>query len=260
MIPEENSLILFKIGERQWIKKIQEGEISFACLGRYIDIAKKTGNIEQGDPDEGVFARLKKGDSRISQVSEQLLDDLEIIDDGDYVKLRRKSSYFIPIFCLYSYRGIDVLNNEIEKPGVQTVFHYFDENMYGGFSQDTVRNVLSFGSSQTTLIMQVLPFQCLLARALAKKGVDYEIRHINYEEFEKDEFFIEPTEERNELFYKFPRYSSQKEVRVRLSNSSNNDIYDRVNLKIGSFPNGDTYLHPGKLFMGLNVDIEETRL
>jgi len=44
MISEENSLLLFKFGEYKWLKKIQEGIISFSCPGRYIDIAKRTGN------------------------------------------------------------------------------------------------------------------------------------------------------------------------------------------------------------------------
>lgn len=60
MIPDNHALMLFKFGEYKWIKQIQDGFISFACPGRYIDSAKRTGNNEQGDIDEGIFARLKK--------------------------------------------------------------------------------------------------------------------------------------------------------------------------------------------------------
>ncbi|WP_374722891.1 hypothetical protein [Peribacillus tepidiphilus] len=255
MIPEENALILFKFGENKWIEKIKDGEVSFACLGRYIDIAKKTGNNEQGDIDEGVFARLRRGDSRIEEVSEQLQDDLEIISDGDYVKLRRKSSYLIPTFCFYSYRGIDLLNNEIEKPGIQRFSHYFDEKMFNGFSLDKVKNVLSSDSILSLLIIQPEPFKYLLGGELAKQGIDHVIRHINYTEFEKEEFFINPTEQRDELFYKFPKYSYQREARVCLINSPRNDLYDRLNINIGSLPDSYAILSKNKLYFELSADI-----
>lgn len=258
MIPETNALILFKFGEFKWIKKIKDGEISFACPGRYIDIAKKTGNNEQGDIDEGVFARLRKGNSKIQEVANQLKDDLETIDDGDYVKLRRKSSYFIPTFCFYSNRGIDLLNSAIQNAGIQEITQYFDERMYSGFSPDTVRNVLNPDSSSSCLTFQVEPFKYLLGGELAKRKIDYEIRHINYTEFEKDEFFIPPTERRDELFYKFPKYSYQREARVCLINSPMNDVYKRFDLDISAIPEDYAILLRNKKFYyKITADIVE---
>jgi hypothetical protein len=255
MIPEENALILFKFGEYRWIKKIKDGEISFACPGRYIDIAKRTGNYEQGDIDEGVFARLKRGDIRIREVADQLNEDLEIIDDGDYVKLRRKSSYFIPTFCSYSFRGIDLLNNDIQKPGIQKIPHYFDERMHSGFSSDRVRNVLNLDSTLSQLIIQVNPFKYLLGGELTKRGMNFQMRHINYTEFEKDEFFINPTMRRDELFYKFQRYSYQREARVCLINNPITDFHDRFNLNIGTLPESCAILSTKKMYFEITADI-----
>lgn len=256
MISEENSLILFKFGEYKWMKKIQEGEISFSCPGSYIDIAKRTGNNEQGDIDEGVFARLKKGDSRIREAAERLKDDLEIISDGEYVKLKRKSTYFVPTFCFYSYRVKDSLSTNIQKSGVQQIQHKFDDKMFSEFSSDPIRNVLSTESYPATLIIQVEPFKYLLGGELLKQGIDHQIKHINYTEFEKDEFYIEPTERREELFYKFPKYSYQKEARVCLHRNLQNNLYDRFNLNIGTLSNFSK-LSTVKLYFEFTANIIE---
>jgi hypothetical protein len=256
MIFEENSLLLFKFGEYKWMKKIQEGIISFSCPGRYIDIAKRTGNNEQGDIDEGVFARLKIGDSRIKKAEELVQDDLEIIPDGKYVKLRRKSTYLIPTFCFYSCRVKDLLSTNIRGVGIQKIQHKFDDNMFSGFSYDQIRNVLSYESYPTTLTIQVEPFKYLLGGELLKQGIDHQIKHINYTEFANDEFYIEPTERREELFYKFPKYSYQREARVCLHKSLSNDIYDRYNLSIGSLSDNAKLL-TNKVYLEFTANIVE---
>ncbi|MEI2437861.1 hypothetical protein [Priestia megaterium] len=235
MISEKDSLVLFKFSEHRWINSIQEGNISFACPGRYIEIAKKTGNNEQGDIDEGVFARLKKGDPRISECTEKLKDDLEIIDENNgYVKLRRKSSYFIPTFCFYSYRGMDLLSDREEEYGEQYVSHFFDNKMFDGFSNYKFRNVLSNNFYPASLFIKSKPFIIQLKQELSRLGIRSETRHINYTEFENDEFFITPDEKRSELFYKFPKYKYQKEARVCLHDNPLEKIDDRFNINIGS--------------------------
>jgi hypothetical protein len=133
------------------------------------------------------FNRLKKGHSRIREAAEQPKDDLEIIPDGEYLKLRRKSTYFIPTFCFYSCRVKDLLSTNIKKAGIQQIQHKFDDKMFNGFSSDPIRNILSFESYPTMLIIQVEPFKYLLGGELLKQGIDHQIKHINYTESEKDE-------------------------------------------------------------------------
>jgi hypothetical protein len=257
MVPEVNSLMLFKFGQYKWIKKIKEGEISFACPGRYIDIAKRTGNSEQGDIDEGIFARLKKDDPRIQEAADLVKKDLEVIEDGDYVKLRRKSSYFIPTFCFYSYRGKDLLDNDIRQAGKQIISHYFDERMYSGFSPDEVRNVINSDLSPASLFIHPAPFRYILAGALYIKGIQFELRHIDYELFKNDEFYIEPTDKREELFYKFPKYAYQKEARVCLINNPLPSYYERFNLSLGELPDDCATFIPKKFYFQVEADIVE---
>lgn len=254
MLPDNTAFLLYKFGEFKWMKKIQEGEISFACLGKFIDIAKRTGNNEQGDKDEGVFARLKKGNPKIEEMAIKLKDDLEIIEDGEYVKLRRQSSYYIPTFCFYSLKGSD-LTTGIKQTGWQKVKHNFDENMYSGFSKDEVRNVLHPNFVPTTLIIQPAPFKHLLNIELLKQNIQFVIKHINYTEFKKEEFFIEPTPSRTELFYKFPKYEYQHETRICLINHPMNDIYKRLNFNIGPLLKEESFMLTEKFYSVLNTNI-----
>lgn len=243
MIPEENSLILFKFGTTKWMKALKDGEVSFSCPGKYINIAKDNGNSEQGDLYEGVFARLKETDPRIEQCRGKLGEDLEILPDGDFVLLRRKSTYFIPTFCFYSFRGLDLLQNAT-RPGLQQVRHDFDERMYSGFSSNAVLNVHP-DDAPATLIIQARPFYEQIMQGIRREGFGIEISHINYTLFENEEFYIEPTDQRKELFYKFPQYSYQREARILLHGLKINNLNERYTLNIGPLSDEDTPLVAG---------------
>lgn len=239
MVPNNHSILLFKVGEFRWMDRIKNGHLSLGTLGSFIQIAKLKGNEEQGDPDEGVFARLPLEDPRINQMKTKLENDLEIIEDGQFVKLRRKSSYFIPTFCFYSYRGIDLVENSNKTAGQQQVSHYFDDRIFSGFADDSVRNTLASDRSYSMLILQAEPFKnkvyCAFARNEIENGY---IRHVDYTEFAKEVFFIEPTEAREELFHKFPKYAYQHEARICLMNNLLPSIYDRYSLDIGPWIEG----------------------
>ncbi|WP_064091545.1 hypothetical protein [Rossellomorea aquimaris] len=257
MIPNDHAVLLFKFGSLKWMEKIRKGSMSFSCPGKYIEIAKKTGNDEQGDVNEGVFARLRKGDKKIKEMQTKLKDDLEIIDDGEYVKLRRWSSYYIPTFCFYSYRIADMLDNSITETGFQTIHHYFDDKMYNEFGPRSVRNVLSTDNSPAYLILQVKPFIDNLMKNLALNAIGAEIRNINYSEFQKEEFFIYPTERRDELFYKFPKYAYQKEARVCLVRRPLTNIHERLNININPMNEKDAFITNNEFYFGVTADVQE---
>jgi hypothetical protein len=256
MIPEENSLILFKFGATKWMKDLKDGKVSFSCPGQYINIAKDTGNSEQGDLYEGVFARVKETDPKIEQCRGKLGGDLEILPDGDFVLLRRRSTYFIPTFCFYSFRGIDLLQN-VTRPGLQQVRHNFDERMYNGFSSNADLNAHP-DDTTATLIIQARPFHKQVMQAISREGFGIEISHINYTLFENEEFYIEPTDQRKELFYKFPKYSYQREARILLHGLKINNLNERYTLNIGSLSDDDAPMVAGiKMYFEVPVDIVE---
>jgi hypothetical protein len=256
MISEENSLILFKFGATKWMKALKEGEVSFSCPGKYIKIANETGNSEQGDLYEGVFARLKVMDPRIEQCRGKLGKDLEILPDGEFVLLRRKSTYFVPTFCFYSFRSLDLLQN-VTRSGLQQVRHDFDERMYSGFSSNAVLNKHP-DNEPATLIIQARPFHEQVIQAVRREGFGIEISHINYTLFDNEEFYIEPTNQRKELFYKFPQYSYQSEARILLRGLKIHDPNERYALNIGPLSDADAPLVTGiKMYFEVSADIVE---
>lgn len=259
MIPNDNVLMFFKFSEKRWIDKIVEGNISFSCTGSFITQARIYKNNIQGDLCEGVFARLKKNDDRIQLMKEQLKYDLEIINDGDYVMLRRHSSKLIPIFCLYGVTGKDLLieNEDILKnnpEGLNKLKHYFDNNMYVGFSDYNIRNVINSTHRLVTLHIQPANFLDNIKCSLFREKIEFKINKINYDYFKNDTFFIQPTKDYNELFYKFPQYDKQYEVRCCLYNKKLHSIFNRFNLKISPLiRNDDYFLSYDKLYITIDA-------
>lgn len=89
-----------KFGKRIWVERFAYGELSFSCAGKYISDYQCTGDEARGDRLEAVFAHVPKSDPRVEQCKSRFESDLEIINDGNDVFLRRRSSSLIPVFCL----------------------------------------------------------------------------------------------------------------------------------------------------------------
>ena len=255
LIPEDHALLLAKFGEYKWIKKLRDGEVSFSCPGKYIYLAQRYHNDEQGDENEAIFARLRKGDIRINHAANKLNNDLEIIDDGKYVKLRRKSSCRVPVFCFYSIIGSDLLRN-VTHTGLQDLPHHFDNKIFTSFAQKQITNVLNNDHIFTSLFIQPRPFIFLLTKALFRKKYGFRMGRINYTEFERDEFYIEPSKDRNELFYKFPRYYYQQEVRICLPAEQLDDIDNRLNIHMQKLADEDMpMIEKTKISLTVKLDI-----
>ena len=252
---DDRVALFFKFGKYKWMKKLTEGEFSFSCAGNFIFEAQKSGNTIQGDENEGVFARLKNDDPRITEMKEKLQGDLEILpDEAPYVMLRRKSSKLKPIFCMYAYKHSDIIADSVSPhPGSNNAKHNFHQDMYSGFSENmSSRNVLcnderfaqvTFAKSQTL----ILRLKC----ELALRGLGYKIDNVNYSEFEKKEFFIPPTSNYDELFYKFPEYKNQ--------HLSFANIFERYSLNIGELPESEYKLTERPFYMITEVVFKERK-
>ena len=62
---------------------------------------------------------------------------------------------------------------------------------------------------------------------------------VDYETRKQKIFFIEPTEQYDELLYKSPEYEYQHEARICLRNSMFTSIFDRFELNIGPLEKQD---------------------
>lgn len=216
-----------KIGEEKWIKKLRNGSACFSPLGDFIVEGETTGNNEQGDKYEGIFARLKNGNPLIQKMSEKLGDDLEKIGDGGYTLLRRKSCRKIPVLCLYGMYKEDAeeIESSISDDGtVQSTIQFqlankmYDEFLNSGSSNKGKVEPWSMG-------MSLEHFQSAIERELDKIGVLHRAVKIKYDLFENEEFFIEPTDAYNELQHKSVRLNYQKEIRWILPDIRQSDKF-----------------------------------
>lgn len=70
-----------------------------------------------------------------------------------------------------------------------------------------------------------------------------------------DTFFIEPTSEYNELFYKSPEYSYQYEARICMKDMRFHNIFERFDLNIGKLKSEEYRINYNKLYVVINAVI-----
>lgn len=264
MIPDRNAIRLFRFSEHRWVNSIIKGELSFSCAGLFVEQATITKNDIQGDCFEAVFARLKRDDPRIAMMQSCLGSDLETISDNEYVLLRRKSAMLKPIFCIYCYKAKDALSDCGEKIhlGINTVTHEFDPNMFSGFSVDDWKsNVIADDRRPAMLILQPVPFIAKVIFAININKLSYIMRDVDYETRAAETFFIPPTNNYDELFYKRAKYSYQHERRVCLIGKTFRSYHERYPLKMQTLNKGEFAETQEKLLMKLDVNIlDRTKL
>lgn len=240
MIPNNNAIVLFRFSEQRWIDAIIKGELSFSCAKAFVKQAIDTNNEIQGDKYEGTFARLYPDDRRISEMKELLRNDLEMIFEGDFVLLRRRSAMFKPIFCFYAYKAIDALDNIADDAviGENIIRHNFDSRMFSGFANGNWNcNVVADDRRFTILTLQPNYFINRIKFWTKYNNISYVMKPVDYEQQATETFFIEPTEQYEELFCKRPRYAYQYECRICLHRKKLLSICDRYTLNIGQLSN-----------------------
>lgn len=226
---EEEGIAVFaglKIGEEKWIKKLRHGSACFSPVVDCIKQGEKTGNNEQGDKYEGVFARLRKDNSLITEIKNKLGKDLEIISDGEYRLLRRISCKTIPIFCVYGFYKEDIEEiDDLYSEDGKVICNFQmtpSSKMYDEFLNS---DLLENKKDTWTLAFSLGHMQKNIEDVLSKKEVKYKAVKVKYDLFDSDEFFIEPTEDYPELGHKAKRLSYQKEIRWILQETHQTDKF-----------------------------------
>lgn len=102
-------LYCMKIAKPRWAKSLRDGTAWFGSVESYIQKAQKDHNDEQGDAFEGVFARVGRFSNELINCMKKFGNDLEIIPDGEYCLLRRKSIRKACVFCMYGLTPQDFL-------------------------------------------------------------------------------------------------------------------------------------------------------
>ncbi len=222
-----------KVGQECWINKLKKGEACFSLVNDFIEEGERTNNNEQGDKFEGVFARLEKTNPKIDEMSKRLGKDLEIIEDGDYVLLRRKSCRSKQVFCLYGlYIEDAILIKETDLGEGKVLNKYIlipSKKMFGDFlNGNNTTSISTWGVS-----FSLGHLQRRFEEKLEEKGIGCQLVKVKYDFADNDEFFIEPTDDYQELGYKTKRLSYQKEARFILSKELKGNILNFIPLSDG---------------------------
>lgn len=249
---DEKVVFCLKISQQQWIEKLSGGSAWFGLIDNYIKQAEETGNNEQGDRYEGVFARCKRTSNLVEQYMLKFGDDLEIIDDGEFCFLRRKSSRYKCAFCMYGIKNTDlsIIGDVEEIDGVyKGKFHYdIDTKMYEGFLQD--------GSEKN----QVSGYYCsaghineAIEKALESYGYKWKRNMVVYDIDLEQEFLIEPLPDYPELWHKRKDLSYQHETRFLLYDvySQNKGVcieFEPISDHSGNVAIGELYFEGSAIF------------
>lgn len=249
---DEKLVLCIKISQKKWIEKLQAGSAWFGAINNYIVQAETSNNNEQGDKYEGVFSRCKKDNPIVIKFQHLFGDDLEIIDDGDYCFLRRKSSRQICAFCMYGIKNSDLtpIGEITERDGVIVgKFHYdVEPKMYSSFLQDghTPAEVAGFYCSSGHIINAI-------ETTLRREGYLWQRNMVHYDIDVSKEFFIEPKSNYPELFHKRIDLQYQHELRIMILNppsgSKGVDIhFTPISTDSGNFALGQLYLEGTAIF------------
>jgi hypothetical protein len=186
----------------------------FGAINGYIEETIKTGNNEQGDMYEGVFARVKKNSFLMYHFMEMLGDDFESFEDendNSYCFLRRKSSRYVCAFCMYGVAETDL--KKLGEPYLK------DNQWYGNYeskiSKEMFKKFLQTHENVAGCYFSVGHFYDALMdgikQPMARGVVQYDIDLTK-------EFCIVPDEKYSELFHKRKDLAYQNELRCLLIN------------------------------------------
>ena len=190
----------------------------FGAIDGYIEEAIKTGNNEQGDKYEGVFARVKKNSFLMYHFMGMLGDDFESFDDendNSYCFLRRKSSRYVCAFCMYGVAESDLkrLGKPIFKNN-QWLGNYeckISKEMFDRFLQTRERVAGCYVSVGHFFDALAEETEHPMARGIVQYDIDL-----------TKEFCIVPDERYGELFHKRKDLDYQKEIRHLILNKDPN--------------------------------------
>ncbi len=216
-----NIELCMKVSEKRWIESLRKGKVCFNPVDKFIKQAEIDGNNEQGDKYEGIFARIKANDVRLTNLRNRFGDDLEEIAEDEYILLRRKSSRKVPIFCVYGIRKdeLKIRENSVKDEAGEykcTVDYNFPDKIYNGFLG--CADVWGFYASSGH-------FCAAIEEALGKSHLSYTKSVISYDIDPNNEFYFEPDSDYSELNHKRKDLEYQHEIRYRLLDFPRDDKY-----------------------------------
>ena len=226
-----NASVLLRIGHKNSIKDCWDNNrLSFGCAANWVHYAQK-GNMTTGDLYECVFSRIPKGKAidlfdrngkRIEANLQRFLDD----KDSNFEFLRYVPTMLTPALCFYSLSyatpddGLFVWDETRNMPMFRAdryaqYMGYANEEMgvlliqdFCGLISDLKEQIpLAIKENRYNLTQERYHISAPTEEVLFANVIDYS-RHQRFDIFEEEPA---PPEE---LFWKFPEYKKQAELRI----------------------------------------------
>lgn len=207
------------------------------CASKYVNIPNKG----QGDPEEGLYARIRKDNvSTLKEEQNKYKENLLIIPNGDFIDLKLKTTMNMPFYCCYGLRPTDCVISK--TPYIQPYINSLNiddmfKNIIKGIPIPNVYEITYekeiskqiFDDFRTSNQEPLHSIIFLHPNLIKNDIVDFLkipsseclYRHIKYIPRQNTEWYC-PEEHPNELFYKEKSlYSHQHELRFVITSREN---------------------------------------
>lgn len=226
-----NASVLLRVGRKETIKECWEkNKLLFGCAANWVHYAK-SGNLTTGDPYECVFSRIPKGKDigLFDQYGHRIEDNLQRFSDEKdpyFEFLRYVPTMLTPALCFYSLSHASLDDNFLMLDQTRNMRTFYADKyaQYMGYTNIEIgvlliRNLqdffdelkkqipLAIQNNQHNLTQKRYYVSGSPKEILFANVIDYS-RHRRFDIFEED-----PTPP-EELFWKFPEYKKQAELRI----------------------------------------------
>lgn len=262
-----NASVLIRIGNKDTIKDCWTGnKLSFGCAANWVHYAN-SGNLTTGDPYECVFSRIPKGKevTLFDRYGNRIVDNLQRVsdkEDPNFEFLRYVPTMLTPTLCFYSLSHAN-LSDGICKWDQEKNIQIFRVDKYAQYMEYKSDDIGIILIQDLMGLINELRYQIPIAIKENISNLTQERYNppfppqeflfadtINYSKHQRFEIFEEEPVSPEELFWKFPEYRKQAELRfiiphwnfVQSYNPFRQDEYDaKKNSLTVHLPNLHTY-------------------
>lgn len=270
--------LLMRVDSTESIEKCyKEKTLQFGCAANWINHSIKNRNYTIGDPEECIFARLKKNDPRVAEAKDPKTSHIKdsrgqpmrsnllitTCQTQDVCHLRFVPTILMPVLCFYNIDVPRLIKKCKQQQPNGIIGVDLDEycTKMGKKLEECSFMLIKDPDAFYKDLYQSVPIACkknsrrLTTERFYKSAVPLEpivMRGVDYHRHKENEYFYDLPKEREEIFWKMPRYEYQSEIRVvipginfksrletndtkeneELAFNINNDRYDYENKKL----------------------------
>lgn len=228
--------LLMRVGSTKSIEECyQNRTLKFSCAANWINYSIKHGNCTIGDPEECIFARLKKDDPRVEAAKDPQTSRIKdpkgqpmrsnllitMCQTQDVCHLRFVPTILMPALCFYNIDMSRLVEKHKQQQFIGIDLDKYCTDMGNKIEECSfmlIKNPIAFYED----LYQSVPIACKKNSKILTKEMFYKpevpldpivVNKVDYHRHKENEYFYDFSQEREEIFWKMPRYEYQSEVR-----------------------------------------------